>query len=171
MNTIWLSFVLLLVPAFPGASHPQAAHTLRLETGRPFDAALPRDFYLQGNAIPTEKRNAALVITPSGKQLLFALLDTSGYSSQIQQKYIGMIIAEGRASVGTASLKVGSYGFGLTTKEDKTYFNIYDQAGTKMASCLMKNDAQLKVPRPLQVVLARDGTARLYIGREWVQIR
>src|SRR5215472_7896144 len=82
-------------------------------TGKAFDSAMPKDFYLEGNAIPTEKRNAALLKTPAGARVLFALIDTTGYSSQIKKKYIGMVIAEGGVSVCGVGLSVGSYGFGL----------------------------------------------------------
>ena len=35
--------------------------------GKAFDSAVPKDFYLEGNAIPTEKRNAVLVKTPAAR--------------------------------------------------------------------------------------------------------
>ncbi len=171
VHSLLLSAVLLVAPAQPGAAPARATRAFAIETGRPFNAALPRDFYLEGNAIPTEKRNATLVATPSGKQLLFALLDTSGYSSQVQQKYMGMMIAEASVRLGAARVPVGSYGFGLKTLSGETYLAIYNQAGVRIASCRMKKDLELKAPRPLQVILASGGGARLYIGREWVQIK
>ena len=170
MSTILLASVLLLPSPSPGARSAPRNHAFAVETGRPFDAALPHDFYLEGNAIPTEKRNAALLVTPSGKQLLFALLDTSGYSSEVQQKYIGMIIAEGPVMIGGARIPVGSYGFGLKKAGGKTFLAIYNQAGTRMGSCLMKMDSRLQAPRQLQVILA-GAAARLYIGRDWVEVR
>ena len=143
-------------------------------TGKEFDSALPKDFYLEGNAIPTEKRNAALLKTPGGARVLFALIDTTGYSSEIKKKYIGMVIAEGAVSVCGNALGVGSYGFGLdkpaaTSDADATFF-LYNQAGEKAAECAAKKDTQLKLPRPLQVVLKKGKPARLYLGRYWLEL-
>jgi hypothetical protein len=55
-----------------------AQQKFELVTGKPFDQAVPKDFYLEGNAIPTEKRNAAVVKTPARGRAVFALLDTAG---------------------------------------------------------------------------------------------
>jgi hypothetical protein len=171
LNSILLSAVLLLVPSQQGAPKAGAAHAFKVETGRPFDAALPSNFYLEGNAIPTQKRNAALMMTPSGKQLLFALLDTSGYSSEVQQKYLGMLITEGRITVCAKPVSVGSYGFGLKNRSGSTYFALYNQAGTEVASCPAQKDAKLRAPRPLQVVRVGSHAIRLYLGRTWVEIK
>lgn len=143
-------------------------------TGKSFDSAMPKDFYLEGNAIPTEKRNAALVKTPAGARVLFALIDTTGYSSQIKKKYIGMVIAEGGVNVCGVALGVGSYGFGLDkpapNSNDDARFNLYNQAGEKAGDCAAKKDAELKMPRPLQVIPGKGGPARLYLGRYWLEL-
>ena len=138
-----------------------------LVTGKAFDAAFVKDFYLEGNSIPTEKRNAALVKTPAGARVEFALLDTSGYSSQIQQKYSGMVISEGDVSVGGVKLGVGSFGFGTKlphppgTADGEVFF--YDQAGKEIGHCAAKRDPSVKAPRPLQVSVS-GSSARLYLG-------
>jgi len=143
-------------------------------TGKEFDSAVPRDFYLEGNAIPTEKRNAVLLKSPAGARLLFALIDTTGYSSQIREKYIGMMIAEGAVSVCGVHLGVGSYGFGLdrpapNSSEDARFF-LYNQAGEKVGDCAAEKDTRIKLPKPLQVVLSKGEPARLYLGRYRVDL-
>ena len=146
----------------------------QLIAGQKFNAALPKDFYLEGNSIPTESRNAALIKTSAGVRLIVALLDTSGYCSQVQQKYLGMIISEGTTSVCEISVQVGSYGFGLEKprpgSEANAIFNLYNQAGAKVASCVAKRDANIKQPKPLDF-LEKDGFARLYLGRYWLDLR
>jgi hypothetical protein len=147
----------------------------KAETGKPFHAAMVKDFYLEGNSIPTEERNAALLRTPSGARLLVGLIDTTGYSSQIKQKYVGMLIAESTVEVCGKTVNVGSYGFGLdrpaaTSKEDAK-FHLYDQAGHEVASCGAPKDADLKMPKPLQAVIAKDGSAWLYLGRYRVELK
>ena len=138
-------------------------------TGKPFDDAVPKDFYLEGNSIPTEKRNAALIKTPGGARVVFALIDTTGYSSQIQQKYIGMLISEGNVTVCGNKVGVGSYGFGLNKTASSATFVLYNQAGTKVGDCSVKSDAALEHPSPLQVKLSSQ-KVMLYLGRYRVDL-
>jgi hypothetical protein len=145
-----------------------------LVTGKDFDGAVPKDFYLEGNAIPTEKRNTALLKTPAGSRALFGLIDTTGYSSQIKKKYIGMLITEGELIIKGHKVGVGSYGFGLEKpaagSSGDGKLMVYNQAGTQVAECSAQRDPDLKQPRPLQVVTGADG-ARLYVERYWVEIK
>lgn len=147
----------------------------KIESGKPFRSAMVKDFYLEGNAIPTEERNAALLSTPSGARLLVGLIDTTGYSSAIKQKYIGMMIAEGSVNLCGKGVGVGSYGFGLdrpaANSKDDAKFHLYDQAGHEVASCGSSRDAELKMPKPLQVVISKDGTPWLYLGRFRVELK
>ena len=151
-----------------------AQHPFEVVTGKPFDSALPKDFYLEGNAIPTEKLNATLVHLPAGARALFALIDTTGYSSNIQAKYVGMIITEGDVAVCGQKIGVGSYGFGWTRPTagtDPAKFSLYNQAGAKLAECSTPRDANLKQPKPLQLIPNKDATARLYYGRYGLDVK
>jgi hypothetical protein len=152
-----------------------AQQGFELVTGKAFDAAVPRDFYLEGNAIPTQKRNASLVKTPAGARALFSLIDTTGYSSNIVTKYIGMLITEGDLTICGQKVTVGSYGFGrarpATGVDEPGKFSLYNQAGALVTECTTPRDAELKQPRPLQVIVSQDGTARLYDGRHFIELR
>ena len=144
-------------------------------SGKAFESAIPNDFYLEGNRIPVEKRNAALLKTPAGARLVLALIDTTGYSSQIKQKYIGMVIAEGTVSVCNVPLSVGSYGFGLekpaATSSEEAKFILYNQAGEKVGDCGAKKDNAVKHPKPLNIVLSKEAGARLYLGRYFLELK
>jgi len=159
-----LALALLVTAA---ASVLQAQGGFEVLSGKAFDSAFVKDFYLEGNSIPTEKRNAALIKTSSGARVEFALLDTTGYSSQVQEKYSGMIISEGPIGICGIKLGVGSYGFGTKlprppgSGDAQVFF--YDQAGSQVGECGAPKDAQLKTPKPLQVVIA-GGKAKLYLG-------
>lgn len=146
-----------------------------LVTGKAFDSAVPKDFYLEGNAIPVAKRNTAMVHLPSGARALFGLIDTTGYSADIIAKYVGMVITEGDVTVCGHKVAVGSYGFGwarpATGVDEPGKFSLYNQAGEKLAECTTPRDAKLKQPRPLQIVVEKNGTARLYDGRHWLELR
>lgn len=172
----YLIFTTALLASVMVAGPARAQGAFKVETGKAFDKILPRDFVLEENAIPTEKRNSALLRTPSGARLLVSLLDTSGYSSQVQQKYLGMLIAEGNVNVGGNSVAVGSYGFGLAkeagaAKEHGAKFVLYNQAGEKVGECSTTWDAKIPRPRPLHVVINGSGSARLYLGRNWIELK
>ncbi len=151
-----------------------AQQKFELVTGKPFDQAVPKDFYLEGNAIPTEKRNAAVVKTPAGGRAVFALIDTAGYSTDITTKYVGMLITEGDLSLCGKTITTGSYGFGwkrpATGVNEPGTFMLYDQAGKSVTECQTPRDADIKMPKPLQIVIAADGT-RLYYGRHYLALK
>lgn len=174
ISTIACCILMVLGTVVAGPQKANAQGSFETVTGKAFDAAVPKDFYLEGNAIPTEKRNAALVKTPKGARILFALIDTAGYSSQIKQKYIGLLITEGRISVCGKAVDVGSYGFGLerpaATSKDDAKFHLYNQAGTEVGGCAVPYDANIKTPRPIAVTTGKAGTAWLLLGRYKLQI-
>jgi hypothetical protein len=156
-----------ILMSMPGSACAQGA--FEQISGKAFETAIPNDFYLEGNKIPVEKRNAALLKTPAGARVVLALIDTTGYSSQIQQKYMGMVITEGKVSVCDVPLSVGSYGFGLEKPAGK--FLLYNQAGEKVGDCVAKKDSAVKQPKPLNIVVSKEGGARLYLGRYFVELK
>ncbi len=168
----WLYVGLTMVMLGLSTQKGVAQGKFELVTGKAFDGAVPKDFYLEGNAIPTEKRNSALLKTSAGSRALVALIDTTGYSSQIQKKYIGMLITEADFSINGQRVGVGSYGFGLDQAGNggEGKLMVYNQAGAQVAECAARKDAELKQPRPLQVVPGKD-SARLYLGRYWIEIK
>jgi hypothetical protein len=158
--------LLALVPA------PAQAQVTKLE-GKAFDSAYVKDFYLEGNSIPTQKRNTAILKGADGKRLVFSLLDTSGYSAEIQQKYVGMVIVERKVTVGAASLGTGAYGFGLqkpTPAEGPGKLVVYDVAGVKVAETATQYDAKLAQPVPL-LVTTEGGQTKLFLGRYSVEVK
>jgi hypothetical protein len=169
---LYIGFIMLGLAL--GTQKGAAQNNFELVTGKDFEGAVPKDFYLEGHAIPTERRNTVLLKTPSSSRVLVGLIDTTGYSSQIQKKYIGMLITEGQLSINGQKVGVGSYGVGLekpaVDSNGDAKLMVYNQGGAQVAECAARKDADLKQPRPLQVVLGKDG-ARLYIERYWVEVR
>ena len=167
MKTVLLTMGLLAAASAQGG--------FEVVTGKAFDSAVPKDFYLEGHAVPVQKRNASLVKTPAGARVVFALIDTAGYSSGIQAKYVGMMITEGDLTICGQKVTVGSYGFGwsrpATGVDAPGNFSLYDQAGGAVAKCSTPRDAALKQPRPLQITVSADGGARLYYGRHYIELK
>jgi hypothetical protein len=151
-----------------------AGEAMKVVTGKPFESALVDDFYLEGNAIPTQKRNAAMLEKDGGARVVVALLDTSGYGAEIQQKYLGMLITETKLMAGGAELMAGAYGFGLVKPAaeggaGKILF--YDVAGKKVAEGTAPHDAAMAQPAPLKMVTAEGKPARLYLGKHYVELQ
>jgi hypothetical protein len=161
-----VALALLFAPA------PAAAQLEKVE-GKSFDGAYVRDFYLEGNSIPTQKRNTVMLKDGSGRRLVFSLLDTTGYSAEIQAKYIGMLIVERPLVLGNSKVPPGAYGFGLKKPqppEGPGTLYVYDVGGAKVAEAPASHDAAIARPVPLQVV-TEGGKSRLYAGRHWVEIQ
>ncbi len=169
--TVLIGLICMLL-AWPNAARAQGFEPVSVDA---FNRAVPADFYLEGNRIPVEKRNAAVLKNAKGARLVVALIDTSGYSSQIQQKYIGMLITETPISVCGIAVGVGSYGFGLdrpaATSSADAPFRVYNQAGEKLGECSAKKDESLKVAKPLATITAQGGPLKLYLGKYVIEVQ
>jgi len=73
---------------------------------------LPATVFIDGENVPTQQRNAALVQLPNGKILLASLIDTAGYSSAYQEKYAGVLLSQSRFTLGNKNLDAGAYAIG-----------------------------------------------------------
>ncbi len=111
-------------------------------------------------------RNSVGLKNGAGKIVLAGLVDASGYSTAIQEKYQGFLITETKLTFEGATLDPGAYGFGF--KDDK--FTVMNIASTDLLSVASKNDDQLKRPVPLK--LEKDGESyRLYAGKKYVVLK
>ncbi len=127
---------------------------------------VPSEFFFRGQKAPAQLRNAAGFQMSDGKITFAALVDASGYSTAIQQKYQGMLVTESKLAIGDAELPPGEYGFGFTA--DK--FLVMDVANEDKLSVPFATDAELKRAVPLKIV--EDGGAyRLYAGKKWVSLK
>jgi hypothetical protein len=129
--------------------------------------AVPAEYFFRGQKAPVQVRNAVGFQLPDGKMMLAALVDASGYSTAIQQKYQGMLITEAKLNIGGSELAPGQYGFGFTA-DGKV--NIMDVANNDVLSAPSQTDAALQHAVPLKLV--EDGAGyKLYAGKKWVEIQ
>jgi hypothetical protein len=127
---------------------------------------VPSSFFFAGQNGSVQMRNSVGLKNAAGKLALAGLVDTSGYSTAIQGKYQGFLIAETKVSFDGTTLDPGAYGFGF--KDGK--FIVMNVAGTDLLSVASQNDEQMKRPVPLK--LEKDGEAyRLYAGRKYVVVK
>ena len=109
---------------------------------------------------------SAALKNSAGKLTLAGLVDTSGYSTAIAEKYQGFLITESKLTFESSTLDVGAYGFGF--KDGK--FFITNVAGSDIFSVASQKDDQAKHPVPLKIEKA-EGGYRLYSGRNYVTFK
>ena len=131
---------------------------------------LPATVFLDGENVPTQDRNAALLQLPNGKLFLASLIDTSGYSSAYQEKYSGALLLQTGITIGSKSLDPGAYAIGEKKNGEEVTLYIYNIGGDRLAELPTQKQDTLRPVKPLQIVVAEDGSVRLYLGRYGVSI-
>lgn len=126
----------------------------------------PTSFYFAGQSAAVQVRNTGGFKNSAGKPVLAGLVDTSGYSTAIAEKYQGFLITETKLSFDGATLDPGAYGFGF--KDGK--FTVMNVAAADVLSVASQNDDQLKHPVPLKFEKDAAGY-RLYAGRKYVVLK
>src|ERR1700751_430338 len=129
--------------------------------------AAPVEYFFRGQKAPVQVRNAVGFELADGKMMLAALVDASGYSTAIQQKYQGFLITETKLTIGGATLPPGQYGFGFSANGK---FMVMDVANSDVLEAATETDQELKRPVPLKLV-EDNGAYKLYAGKKWVGIK
>ena len=140
-----------------------AQHYPAILSGADLAHVVPTTFYFQGQSAPTQMRNSAAARLADSSYVIAALVDTSGYSSEVRGKYEGFFITDSAIRLGGSDLGAGAYGFGFSS-EGK--MNIFDVGGKQILSVDAHKDTEMKRPRPLMMVKAADGV-RLYDGKSY----
>ena len=127
----------------------------------------PATYFFRGQSATVQMRNSAGLSVGSGKLVLAGLVDTSGYASDVQAKYQGLLITEVKLDIEGTNLTPGQYGFGFS-QDGK--FLVMDAGANELFSVASKADEKLAHPVPLKIV--EDGGAyRLYAGRKFVNLK
>jgi hypothetical protein len=159
------AFLALLVT--PRTAPAQAAASDTILTVQAAGKLLPDAVYFAGQSANTQLRNAAGIQFADGAQTLAVLVDTSGYSSALQQKYQGYLITETALDFGGQRLAPGAYGFGFVSG----HFLVMDVGSHDLLQTASVHDPQLHLPRPLQILAgSAAGAWRLCSGRDCVTL-
>jgi len=166
MRSIRLAILIGLVLSLVVASAAQqpSKHVLSSDE---LKKAVPAEFFFRGQKAPVQLRNAVGLQLADGKMAMAALVDASGYSTSIQQKYQGMLITEAKLMIGGSELAPGEYGFGFTA-EGK--FVVMDVANSDVLSAAFQTDPALQHAVPLKLVEDAAGY-KLYAGKKWISIK
>jgi hypothetical protein len=126
---------------------------------------LPASVFYKGQSATTQLRNSGGVKFADGYFVLATMVDTSGYSSDVQAKYQAYFITEAPIKIGGQSLPAGVYGVGFVANNR---FIVTDVGAHDVLTADTSDDAGLKRPTPLQVIADPAGGFRLYAGRRYV---
>jgi len=126
---------------------------------------LPASVYYKAQSATTQLRNSGGVKFADGYFVLATMVDTSGYSSDVQAKYQAYFITEVPIKIGGQSLPAGVYGVGFIAGGK---FIVTDVGAHEVFTVSSSDDAALKRPTPLQVIADPSGGYRLYAGRSYV---
>lgn len=127
----------------------------------------PDKVFFRGQVAGAQERNSGGVRYADGMLVMAALVDNSGYSTGVKEKYQGYLISEVSIEIGGQTLKPGAYGFGFIEGNKLVVMDIGANDVFQVASA--KDDA-MKHPVPLQVVAgSAAGTYRLYKGRDYAE--
>ena len=128
--------------------------------------SVPSVYFFRGQSATVQVRNAGGLRVGKDSLMLAALVDTSGYSASVQQKYQGLFITEVKLKIGGTEIVPGEYGFGFNSDGK---FRVLDVAANDLVVTEYKSDDNLKHPVPLKLV-EEGGEYRLYGGRKYVTI-
>ena len=127
----------------------------------------PESVFFRGQTAPAQMRNTGGIHFADDFYVLAGLVDNSGYSTSIRQKYQAYLITEVTLQFAGQTLKPGAYGVGFI--EDGKFVAL-DLAANDLFQVASQKDAEMKRPVPLQITAAAEnGKYRLYTGRDFVE--
>jgi hypothetical protein len=129
----------------------------------------PERVFFRGQSAPVQFRNTGGVHFADDLYVLAGMVDSSGYSTAIKEKYQAYLLNEVTLEIGGQTLKPGAYGIGFLNGGK---FVVMDLGANDVLQASSQKDTEMKRPVPLQVVpSATTGTYRLYAGRDYVEFR
>ena len=128
----------------------------------------PEAVFFRGLSAPVQIRNTGGVHFADDLYVLAGMVDNSGYSTGIREKYQAYLLSEVTLAMGGKMLKPGAYGIGFL---EGGKFVVMDLAANDVFVATSGRDAEIRRPVPLQIVATDAAAYRLYIGRDFVEFR
>ena len=170
----WVFFPLLLL-SFPlrhlqtvkAGNPPAEGKEVVLKSTDITAKIFPERVFFRGQSAPVQFRNSGGVHYADDLYVLAGMVDSSGYSTGIREKYQAYLLSEVTLEIAGQTLKPGAYGIGFLNGGK---FVVMDLGANDVIQAASQHDADMKRPVPLQVVAsATAGTYRLYAGRDYVE--
>jgi hypothetical protein len=166
---LFLGFPLRYLHVARADNPPAAGKEVVLKAADITPKIFPVRVFFRGQTAPAQLRNTGGVHYADDFYVLAGLVDSSGYSTSIKEKYQGYLLNEVTLEIGGQTLKPGAYGFGFLTGGK---FVVMDLGANDVLQVTSQRDAEMKRPVPLQVAASSTaGSYRLYVGRDYVEFR
>ncbi len=127
---------------------------------------IPQDYFFAGLTASVQPGMNAGVRFANGKVLLVALVNTSGYSTAIQQKYQALFLTDSRLNIEGSNLLPGAYGCGFSSGK----FIVMNVAAEDVVTVPARRDEKLQRAVPLKFI-EQEGSYRFYGGKNFVTLR
>jgi len=149
------------------AANPASAKEGVLASAEVGNKLLPEKVFFRGQIAPVQARNTGGVRYADGFLIFAGLVDSSGYSTGIREKYQAYLINEVPMEIGGQTLKPGAYGIGFL---EGGKFVVMDIGANDILQASSVKDTEMKRPVPLQFTAGSGaGNYRLYHGRDYVE--
>lgn len=157
----------LLLPNVVALTVPAGGKDVVLKASDITPKLFPESVFFRGQSAPVQMRNTGGVHFADDLYMLAGMVDNSGYSSGIRQKYQAYLLTEVPLQIGSQTVKPGAYGFGFL---EGNKFIFLDLGANDLFQVASQRDTDLKRPTPLQIMATSEtGKYRLYMGREFVE--
>src|SRR6266851_7348208 len=172
-----LIFLLLVLLSFPlrqprtarADNPPGAGKEMVLKAADISPKIFPERVFFRGQIAPVQLRNSGGVHFADDFYVLAGLVDNSGYSTGLKEKYQAYLLNEVTLEIAGQTLKPGAYGIGFLNGGK---FVVMDLGANDVLQAASQRDAEMKRPVPLKVLAsATAGSYRLYAGRDYVEFR
>ena len=166
---VLLGFPLRHLHAVKADNPPAAGKEVVLKAADISPKIFPERVFFRGQSAPVQFRNSGGVHFADDFYVLAGLVDNSGYSTGIKEKYQAYLLNEVTLEIAGQTLKPGAYGIGFLNGGK---FVVMDLGANDLLQAASQHDAEMKRPVPLQVLAsATAGSYRLYAGRDYVEFR
>ena len=167
LSLLLLAFSVRNAPTVKAGGPPAGQDTV-LKASDITPKIFPERVFFRGQVAPAQLRNTGGVHFADDLFVLAGLVDSSGYSTAIKEKYQAYLLNEVTLDVGGQTVKPGAYGFGFVGGK----FILMDLAASNLIEPAGQRDAEMKRPVPLQVAASPTaGSYRLYVGRDFIEFR
>jgi hypothetical protein len=167
LSVLLLSFSVRHLPITMAGTPPAEGKEVILKAADITSKIFPERVFFRGQTAPAQMRNTGGVHFSDDFYVLAGLVDNSGYSTGIREKYQAYFLNEVTLEIGGQTLKPGAYGVGFI---EGGKFVVMDLAANDLLRVASHRDSDIKRPVPLQVLPgAVTGSYRLYVGRDYVE--
>src|SRR5258706_5392279 len=169
LSLVLRSFPLRNLHAGKADNPPAAGKEVVLKAADISPKIFPERVFFRGQSAPVQFRNSGGVHFADDLYVLAGMVDSSGYSTAIKEKYQAYVLNEVTLEIGGQTLKPGAYGIGFINRGKIV---VMDLCANERLPTSSQKKTEIKHPVPLQVVPSSTAaTYRLYAARDYVEVR